>query len=89
MKIYTTAKNTQSTDLGFVLQLILVGFFLFTLTVTAQADSGYECEMQHDGKCIVYLEDVLAQDANVSVALQYCDDINGVYNYEQDTCEIE
>ena len=89
MKIYTTAQNTQPTTPSPILHLALIGVFLFAMSAFAKADVGYECELQEDGVCLIYLEDVLPETASVDDALKYCENFNGTYIPEQDTCEIE
>ena len=84
-KIYTVSKNTQPTNPSFVMHLAFLIFFLFALTTVSHA---YECELQEDGACLIYMIDELPE-ASVQEVLDYCDDINGTYYYEEDICVIK
>ncbi len=48
-----------------------------------------ECDIQHDGVCLIYLEDILSETATIDDALLYCDHIGGEYIPEYDICKLE
>ena len=66
---------------------------LLALLITLSAfgaESGYSCDIQEDGTCLVYMYDILDENKyNIDDALEKCESFDGSYDYETDTCKIE
>ena len=61
-----------------------------TLTSVQAEDESYECTMQQNGTCIVDMSKVLPDyKYDIDDVLALCDYLDGMYNYEADTCTID
>jgi len=89
-KVYTHSTNKHpAQDISFSFFLAIVFTFLFALSTIAKADVGYDCHIQEDSTCLIYLDEVLEVNATIDDALAYCDNVNGEYVPEYDICHIK
>ena len=72
-------KNTQFTPPTYFMQMIQISIVVAFLIVLSTISNAKNIDM----------DTVISDDANVSVALQWCEDMNGVYSYDLDICHID
>ena len=61
-----------------------------TLTSVQAEGESYECTMQVNGTCVIDMGEVLPDHRyDIDDALAYCENFNGLYDYEADTCTID
>ena len=72
------------------MHIALVVTFLIALATISHADTGYECELQQDGTCEIYMYDILDENLfTADDALEKCESFDGYYDYESDICTID
>ncbi len=87
-QIYQHSSHNTIVNFGAIIKVAFIVTFLLSLYTTAEAKPS-ECEIQHDGVCLIYLEDVLTETATHDDALDYCDIVGGEYIPEYDICKLE